>query len=559
MSEIIYTIPATDQTLHRYAAGCEAPELDGTAAGYKLAMRRWFQARGCDSLDSAGLTALVDEWYEQTRDNWCGGTEFYLPDVSAVTYGTKVGDNADLTCEPSTDTVEGADDYAGLPLFACVDCNFEVDADTLEPVITAIDGVTDGFRRTDTGVFVGVLQMAGWFWYDETDSTYTWGYSSLRPSRCARCEPLMESVRVDGTVRGWVVHGKYGAAVVGSKLTCCKGVIPRGFISHNTCHTYTDNIGTQYSGTCACDDFFLKLMVYIKYASLTLDGIIQGGCNYSYQYPAQVAEEGVTRVLISSSHSLEVGMGVLVGDYAGSTDRGSLYATTGQAGAVITAIESETVDDEEYAAVYLDVDGTFDVAANGAATEGTTYLSTYAWPTGTTDRVLANDGSMTSNTSGRYPGKVQGIECMTGTYEVVADSILSLYADDDGAYWYEPCVCRTSASQATSITDAYEASGAVCEQDASTSQWSYIKRLSCEGGVAFPVECGGSSSTYTRDAFYRLAATEGTREWLARGSLSNGSADAGLSCARGGSALSRANWYYGARLSASGNRGEWTA
>ena len=97
--------------------------IDGTAEGYKRAMRAWFAAKGAQAKVDAGedLTALCDEWYAITRQPWDGGVEFYQPDVTANGVGTKYGDNANLVMEPSTDTVAGRDDYAGLPLFATVD------------------------------------------------------------------------------------------------------------------------------------------------------------------------------------------------------------------------------------------------------------------------------------------------------------------------------------------------------------------------------------------------------------------------------------------------------
>ncbi len=552
-------------------------KFDGTAETYKKVMHDWFLMRGCNALTPTGLTALVDEWYEITRNaRWVGWTEFYQPDVSAVTYGTKGGDNELLTCTPSTDTVANQDDYAGLPLFACVDCNWTMVVDTtdsdgnaveeavLRPVITAIDGISTGFKRTDPTKYVGVLQMAGYVFQKSDDSTYTIGYASNRDIPYANVEPLAEAVNPDdGTVRSWVLHTKYANSTYNSLMTSCKGLIPTGFLSHNTIHTLSKVNGSQYSGTCACDISWLQLMMMIKYGSLTLDGILQGCCNNNYQYPVSVGETGVRRVLLTTTQAanLEVGMGVLIGDYTSSgSDRAYLYSITGTAGAIITKIETVTVDEVEYSAIYVDTDDTFDTTANGSATVGTTYISTYAWPTGTTDGVLGNDGSPVSCTSGKYPAKLQGIEFMNGQYEVVADTILSLYQDDDDeAYYYEPYLCDTSANQSTALTTNYEASGLKIEQPSSEG-WKYIKKLARKKGIFFAEEVGGSSSTYTRDAFYmNVSGTSGTRAWYAFGFLALGVACAGVSCVSGYIALSSSAWIRSSRLSPNGNRGEWVA
>lgn len=531
-----------------------------TQQQYNTAMRHWFRANGAEGATHTELTALCDRWYTITRTGWDGSVSFYQPDVSAVSTGMRGGDNAGLTCTPSTDTVAGQDDYAGLPLFACVDVNWIVDADTLEPVITAIDGITDNFVRDDPDIFVGVVQMSGYHWQAEDDTTYTHGYTdTLKPY--ANVEPVPEAVRVDGTVRPWVVHGKYMSCTVNGKMTCCAGLIPTALNSHNTLHTLSAKNGAQYSGSTTADDSWLKLMAYIKYASLTLDGILQGCCNNNYQYPAAVSETGVKRVLVTTAQAanFDIGMSVLVGNYAGSMDRGqtAMYSITGNGGAVVTAIETVTIDGAEYGAVYVDTADVFDTAANGASATGTTYISTCHWRSGMTDGVLGNDGSPINCTNGKYPAKLQGIEYMVGGYEVYADVILNLYQDGD-TYYYEPYIVRRSAQQATSVTSNYKASGLKCAQPASVG-WQYIKRMGYASGVCFPIMVGGSSSTYARDAFYMNNNATGTREWLAFGGLGYGVGIGGVSCLSGVSALSSANWSVLARLSPNGNRGEWAA
>ena len=537
--------------------------LDGTPATYKAVMKSFFLTNGAASATPAELTALCDRWYTATRTGWDGGVKFYAPDVSAVSDGEKNGDNAGLTCVPSTNTVAGQDDYAGLPLFACVDVNWIVDPDTLEPVITAIDGITGSFDRYDPAKFVGVMQMSGYRWWNDDDTNYYLrGYcDTLKPY--ANIEPLSEAVRAsDNSVRPWVVHAKYMAKVESGKFTCYSGVIPTAYsVSHNSSHTYAKAVGSQYSGGTAADNAWLKLMSMIKYGSLTQDGVNQGCVQYNFQYPAAVAESGVQRVIIPKDQAanLIVGSSVIIGSYAGSLDRGNsgMYSITGQAGAVITSIQEVTIDGNTYAAVNVDC-AAFDTVANGASTTGTTYISTWHWRSGTCDNVLGNDGSPDSPGSGKYPAMIQGIEYSVGGYEVYADVILNLYKDSNDVYWYEPYLVNRSAQQSTGITSNYKATGLKCQQP-DASNWLYIKKEGYAKGIYFPVLVGGSSSTYHRDGFYMNAASAGTREWLAFGNLSNGVGNGGLSYLGGGDGLSLAWWGVLARLSPNGNRGEWAA
>lgn len=545
-----------DTTLHEIAEVIRNKyvEFDGTAATYNKNMRQWFISQGANEATPAQLTKLCDRWYTMTREPWHGWVTFSK--ATAVSNGTKGGDNASLTCAASTDTVAGKDDYAGLPLFACVDCNFIVDPETKEPQITAIAGITDNFRRHSPDHFVGVLQMSGYFYTTENDTSYTEGYSSLVNLPYANIAPLDEAIRPNGNIRPWVIHSKYFNHTVNGKLTSYAGAIPTARnISHNTLHTLAAATGTGYSGGTTADDAFLKIMLHIKYASLSSDNIV-AGCSSNYsQATAKVSETGVKRVVLSESDGarFEAGMGVLIGTNA-STDRNAAttYSVTGGAGAVVTAVTPITISDANYVAVYVDTDAVFDTTA------GTTAASTYHWINGATDCVLGNDGSPKSNTSGRYPGKIQGIEFMNGAYEVFADVILKLYKESDGTYWYEPYICRDASKFATSITADYKASGIKLLQPAS-SCWQYIKRLGYKNGVFFPIEAGGSSSTYTRDQMYMNGATEGIREWLARGDLGNGAPPAGVSCFAGGDGVSGASWAFVAHLSPNGNRGEWAA
>lgn len=546
-----------DTTLHEIAEVLrnKYQEFDGTAATYNKIMREWFIAQGANEASPAQLTRLCDRWYSITRVPWHGWVSFSKS--TAVSTGTRGGDNEHMTCAASTDTVAGKDDYAGNPLFACVDCNFVVDPETLEPQITAISGITDNFQRYSPDHFVGVLQMSGYFGVVDYEDRYEEHYSSTENVPVKGIAPLDEAVRpISNNVRPWVVHGKYFNHTVNNKMTSYAGVIPTAHtISHNTLHTLAAATGTGYSGGTTADDAFLKIMFHIKYASLTADGIIQGCCNNNFQHTAKVSESGVKRVILSEADGahFEEGMGVLIGESSDNNVRSNAkaYSTTGQAGAVVTKVEKVSISETNYIAVYVDTAATFDTVAN------TTLISTFHWANGMTDCVLGNDGSPKDNTSGKYPAKIQGIEFMQGAYEVFADVILNLTKDPDGTYWYEPYICRSTANYSTSVTQNYKASGLRCQQP-EVSNWCYIKRLGYSKGVFFPIEAtGGSSSTYTRDTFYMNSATEGIREWQARGALALGVAGAGLSALAGTNELGLATWDIAAQLSPNGNRGEW--
>ena len=539
----------------------------GNVNTYRATMRQWFRERLPDGWTAADLTALCDKWYTITRTGWAGGTEFYGWSVSQVSAGTRIGDAKGLTCAPSTDSVKNKDDFEGLPLFAIKDCNWIVDPDSLEPLITAVDGITDNFVRDDLNTYVGVLQMAPYhFWVDDDNSAHNFihGVTDTYSAAYTNIAPVPEAVKQDGTMRPWVIHGKYMSKTVNGKMTNCSSLIPSCNTSHNSLHTLSVKNGNQYSGGTIVDLSWLILMAYVKYASMTLDGILQGCCNYSYQYPAAVGETGVKRVLLTTAQAanLVVGSGVLVGNYNGSKDRGNgdMQKITTSAGAKITSIETVNVSGTDYAAVNLDVGSTFSTTANGADKTGTTYLSTFHWPSGSCDGVLGNDGSPGDCKSGKYPAKLQGIEYMVGGYEVLADTILRLYKSDDGTYVTRPAIVSKSAQQATSVTGNYkEPVNLLFTQPSDSAGWKYISHMYFADGTFFPRRYAASSSTGTRDGLYTEKNATGAREYLSFGFLLNGSGHAGLSCLNAYNGLGYGNWNSLARLSPTGNRGEFSA
>lgn len=536
-------------------------QLDGTVATYRKVMKKWFDYKGVSGASVEKLNELCDEWYEKTRPGWDGRTKFAQPSVTAVSTGTKEGDNANMVCVPSTDVTAGQDDYAGNNLFAITRVNWIVDETTLDPIVTAIEGITEGFEADNPDKYVGIMQMTGYVYFVEDTNDYSIGYADTPVSSHTGIAPLEEAVRCDGTIRNFVLHSAYMSGINGEKMTACSGQKVSAWNSHNSLHTFSGKNGAQYSGGCTCDDAFLKIMTFIKYASLTLDNIMAGCNNYNGVYYAQVSETGVKRVIVPNNAIIEPGSVVEIGVYNGSSaDRGTAanYSISGNRGCKVLSVETVTINDTTYKAVYVDIDTAFDTVANGSAVSGSTIIQTWHWATGSCDAVKGNDGSPVSNTDNKHPFKLQGIECMVGGYEVLADVIMSIEKDGSDNSRYIPYITKRKSYQATSITANYEELTGLAIYCPAADSWQYIKKLKYEKGVYYPNIVGGSSSTYTRDAMYmNKNSTTGTREWLAYGNLNTG-ATAGLSCLYD-SGLSAANWSFLARLSPNGNRGELSA
>lgn len=535
--------------------------LDGTKETYNKVMRAWFYANGVNAVTSEGLTELVDKWYKITRESWSGGTRFHQPSQSSISTGTKTGDNAGKSCTPSTNSVKGQDDYEGLPLFAVKDCNFTYDNSNKKPIITAIEGITDGFERRNPEKNVGVLQMSGFYYADEDDTTYEYGVSSEFEEGHDYCEPYPEAInRIDNTVRSWVLHAKYMNHTVDNKLTSYAGVVPTAYsISQNTLIDRKNSMNNGLTGGCICDYAFIQMMAFVKYGQMTLDGLLQGCVNYNYQYYAAHGETGVKRVLLTASQAANLieGSTVLVGAYAGNADRAqaAVYSISGNHGFIIKSKETVTVSGVSYVAINLDADEAFDTVGDGSATAGNTIISTFHWVNGSCDNILGNDGSPANPNTGQYAAKLQGIEYSVGGYEVFSDVILSEDTENYAVY-----ITRDASKQSKDSIANYEDTG-LRSAKPSAGAWQYIRKLGFKKGVFFGIDTlNASGSTYTRDGFYKDAAsTTSLREWLAFGALNSGVGNGGLSYLFGLNGLGFAGWSIVARLSCNGNRGEWTA
>lgn len=536
------------------------------ADNYTAMMKLWFQLHG--SAPMTEYSSLLDRWYTITRTGWEGGTRFDHASKSMASTGTKVGDNADMVAEPSTNTVKGRDDYANLPLFHVVDCNWTLDASG-KPKISAIEGVAGLFERTNPDKLVGVLQMTGYHKYvdDISAGTYTHMYTDAVDAD--GYTPLPESIDLDGTVRAWIVHAKYAS---GDDYCCYSGA--RTWIDSASYNSVITNFhakhGLQYGGKTSADDAFLKLMFFLKYASLSADGILQGCVNYNYQYTVAVEETGVERVILTAAQAenIRVGSTVMVGNPTAFSSGTTLNRDRGQAGMRAKVDRKKVVSKETLSggnvAINIDNGGvTFDTTANTITTTGDapTYVSTAPWHTGTCDNVRGADGSPTTPGTGAEPVKLQGIEYAMGAYEIVSDCILKYRKDGNNKYWLGVYVCRDASKYATSITNDYELVGFEIECPAS-SGYQYIAEHGYDPDhpeVWFPHLIGCTSSQRTKDAIYIVATSESSCMWQVFGILSAGTSYGGFSTVAANSGLSSASWYIHARLSATGNRGELAA
>ena len=457
----------------------------------------------------------------------------------------KLDDNAGLVCEPSTDTVEGRDDYADIPLFKWYNCNYKRDASG-RAYPTAIEHLSDDYRKTGT-VDVGVIQMTPYVKWDDSDPDYIlW---SITDSPRDGFTPWAAAKSGD-TVYPYVVHSKFFSGVgEDGLLRSVYDLVPARSQSYNSLITDYAKKGAGYKGAGGEKVAWQILFNSIKYAVKSSQEKYAGCTGYSLQYPAAVQRsEKLTYFPIKTAQAknLLVGSRVSVGygskgsDGTINNDRSTLTVHRYADEAKILKIEP--IDDTT-SAMYLDCDAfdTMPVALSDTLNAPIT-LSTMHWHSGTTDAVIGHhDGSPGSNTDSKHPYRVQGIEYAVGGYEVLSDVVLA-FDDSDGKDVYVSPAGVAHTKTDAEILAKYKKVGSFLAGD----WWIGDIGFDPETCVTWPATQGSGDKTGVGDRVYGggNASKNTLRECLqGSGGLGSWSA-AGASCVRCWGRLGYGGWDY---------------
>lgn len=364
----------------------------------------------------------------------------------------KLDDNVGLVCEPSTDTVEGRDDYADIPLFKWYNCNYKRDANG-HAYPTAIEHLSDDYRKTGA-VDVGVIQMTPYVKWDDSGPDYIlW---SITDSPRDGFTPWAVA-KVGDTVYPYVIHSKFFSGIgEDGLLRSVYNLFPARVQSYNSLITDYGKKGPGYKGAGGEKVAWQILFNSIKCAVKSSQEKYAGCTGYNFQYPAAIQRsEKLTYfpVTAEQAKNLVVGSRVSVG-YGSKNSDGTVnidrdVSTIHQYADEAKILKIEALDDTN-SAVYLDCDAfdTMPVALTDTLNAPIT-LTTMHWHSGTTDAVIGHhDGSPVSNTDSKHPYRVQGIEYAVGGYEVFSDMVLA-FDDSNGKDVY---VCP--AGVAHTKTDA---------------------------------------------------------------------------------------------------------
>ena len=467
---------------------------------------------------SQPLEKSIETYYALRRTGKVYQTKLWKFAANPTSAGIKLLDNAGLNFTPSTDTVEGADDYASIPLFDWVNVNYARDADgTPRPI--AIEGM-NGYQTTGA-VDVGTMQMSFWWRWDSSHPEYDLVTISDTPHPELSLSAWPECVAADGTVMPWCIASKYfsGKANDG-KLRSQPNLPIANFQSHNTMVSEYPKKGAGYWGAGAIRNTFQIVFNAIKGGTKSSQTRFAGCISHDAQRKVARAEAGVRRVLLTTAQgaAFVIGSTVSIGDPAENTilGRGQSYMRNIADLVRIASIDTVTIDGADYAALNLEL-------AADITTTATTYVSTMPWHAGSTDAVKGrHDGSPGSNADGKHVYRVQGREYAPGAYFVGSDTVMDVQPDFSKNVYVAQKGTPHSVADAT-IKNTYKLIGNIHAEAAGADYWVGDVALDAETGAWYPSAVGASSAQGMGDRLYAGGtATSGTREYLQGGDLGVG-------------------------------------
>ena len=498
----------------------------------------------------ANLTSSVNEKFLSSglgilRTGKLYGTKVWKSAVNNSQTLEKTYDNAGLVCVPSTDTTVGQDDYADIPLFQWVRCTYKRYDDGFAYPI-AVEG--DGNYLEEGNVDCGSLMRT--FYYKEIDNDdYTEVIISDSPNHALGLKPWEQAVRADGTVMPYFINSRYHS-VVG---TDGKLYSNRGRISRNQCHnnmiTNYQKKGTGYWGAGSDRYTLAQIMMFIKYGTKSIQKVMAGVTNHSVQVKASIqSEEANTYFPVTNSQAnsilvgtrFSVGYGTFNSSGAINVDRGNGTIHAYADDVVVTA--KVPMDDGVNTAIYLECTAfnTMPITDSNGYTTDIYLTSMHAW-SGDTDSVIGHhDGSPASNTDGKHPCRIQGIEFMLGGYTVASDTVMFFKSDYSKDVYVAPRGVAHSTGDST-IQSTYTLVGNIPANEGSDF---WIGDVNHVNGVWYPSSVVSSDQYGMGDRCYAGGqTTSGSREYLQGGNLGSGS-DAGLSALHCGYGLTWTFWNF---------------
>lgn len=452
-----------------------------------------------------------------------------------ATVCTKTGANAGIANPvPGIIGTSAVDPYTSHSPFFTLEVNGGVEIDGT-PFVTAVKGDAN-FKRDGSNGDVWILAPVLFWRFGEVTGEEEMKLE-ISDTPLAGFDIQPKGLLPSGEQRPYMLYAKYGLSIVGGVARSVSGAtLAIRNISHNSLIEQCKNATTGYSGKSFADDWYVKIMFLLKYATKNSQSIFAGCTSHDVRGLIAVAEADTTRVIIpnAAANNLPIGSGVSLGTNDPST-------TNRETARTFDIFDMRTITAKE----------AFDAANQAVYVSGSPFstavgyqVSSMPWNPGGCDAVIG-DGSPSDPLSGREPFVIQGIETGLGAYETLGDVIIS----NTGTGWV-PMLLADSKLAATAVTPNYADPGA--RLPATEGAWAYTLHPANAAGLLFGDKTGGSSTTGMADGSFTSAIVSlGTRQWRGLGNLADG-VRAGLWCVTASLSLGSVNWSIGSRLSGVG-------
>ena len=494
------------------------------------------EAAAVEDTSLSELEQSLAKRFAAQRNGKVFATKVWHYDVNHTSAGERMRDSVGLTCEPSTDTVEGKDDFeAASPIFQWYRCNYTRDADSTARV-SCMEG-SPAYRKTGA-VDIGTLSPT-FYWAVENHGTYdVWMISDSEHPELGLV-PWVEAVTADGKVLPYYVDS-FGYSVLASDgFPRAQAGSPVYNQSYNGMITDYQKKGTGYWGSFSSRTLLGYIFYIIKYVGKSSQATFAGCSSFNTQVKCALGETGVTRVLLTSDNGFYAGACVSVGTAGSGNDAGRQQVSMNSFAdrVLIKSIEKVTIDSKEYTALNLDTTKTFDTTTD-------TYVSSMPCWTGQTDKVIGHhDGSYLSNTDGKHTFRIKGVEYMNG--QAIIDSNVVMERADAEGLWKQ-YVAPKGVKHVANAHTGYVLAGAI--PTAASDYWSGDVEVDMSTGNFNPRSIGSGNATGTGDMVWGPQSGAGEkgalREKWSLGLLWHTSL-AGFCGVRCGYALGGADWGFG--------------
>lgn len=503
------------------------------------------------------LEKYIENYYALRRTGKIYQTKLWKFASNPSSSGVKMLDNAGLVFKPSTDTVEGQDDYLNgqHPLFEWMHCNYVRDADDGTARPTALEG-TSGYATTGA-VDVGAMQMSFYWKWDASNPEYDLLTISDSPHPELGLVPWVESKKANGTVYPWCIGSAYVSGIAeDGKLRSQPGLKPARNQSHNNMITNYQKKGEGYWGAGACRNTFQIIFTLIKGATKSTQTLFSGVTNYSSQYEASVQSgEAHTYFPVTNAQAASIPEGCYVSVGYGGNNNGTANNDRGQTtihayADDVKVLRKEALEDGANTAIYLDIpeESAFNTQPHVYTEEFSApiMITTMHARSGETDIVRGrHDGSPVSNTDGKHPYRVQGREYAVGGYIVASDTAALLNADGTRTvYAAKPGVAHSSTD--ATIKSTYKIAGTIPVNSSGSVAdfWIGDDGFDMDTGAWYPAKQGFGNTQGVGDMYFAGGEVDNAiREYLQGGYLGYGS-NAGASCLNLGYWLGYGYWNF---------------